>query len=971
MPDWLSAGDELPEPAAAGAEESTDWMSELDDVLGVEDEEPAAEAGEMPDWLTAAQPPTPPPAAPKAGASQDIFGQLGLDSPETGYDFLDQPAAEAQDDVLAGLKLGGDESMDWFAEGDAPAEPSTATPGWLESLGELDLSELEAEPAQAAPADADLLPDLGELGDSFDLPDEEPAAVPTLDLTSPGLQDIDAILAAYDKMEPRAARQPADEPDLDRLLSDDELEQVNVRRGLGGEEEALAPGADWLSELGASVGEVSAAAILRSQSDKEKPLDELSDRLFALHEKGQGLPTQADAGAVNVLKSVLPGVAQFIPAPTIQTGATGIPADIVLNDRQRGKVDLLKTIVQGEETAAKPRASAVDATLDTPNLADMLEGLEPDLGVEAEAKPEAEAVPVARPRARRRLKVDRLAVAVLVTLAAIAPFLSKALHIGSLPPAAFAAGSRAQIAYDRLNALRGGEVVLVGVEYGPSDAAELDTMTDAVLRHILARGAKPALVSTNPTGLLHAQQVMERINADRAFVAARAEFGQPFQMGRHYFVLRYLTGGGVGVRTLAQAVNAITGTDVNGNPSGLQAGSLQFFSEVVVIAGRADDLRNWAEQVAPLTGKPLIGAVSYAAGPLSEPYVLAGAPSAVTGIQGLLVGYADAYTYRSLVDMAVFPQLRPIETTPPPITTLPPPTEATPEVTPTAEATATTEATQAVVTTPEVTESPAATQQAVSTVEATESPAATATPEASATPAPTDTPAPTATPSDTPTPTATLQPTDTPTNTPTAPPSDTPAPTATAAPSETPTPAVSLTPPIIRGVVTASQFINVRNGPSITAPPVATLGPGAIVQVIGRNGDGSWLRLRLDTGKEGWVSAQLIAVEEPGGAASPTPEQQTGWVDPHAVVGLMSDVSFGPVMMQVQTPEATAEATSEATAPSAPASPPPDANALPTPIPYRDERWYSMTLGLIAIIFIIAIGAVVNILRSLFRRRSR
>jgi hypothetical protein len=38
------------------------------------------------------------------------------------------------------------------------------------------------------------------------------------------------------------------------------------------------------------------------------------------------------------------------------------------------------------------------------------------------------------------------------------------------------------------------------------------------------------------------------------------------------------------------------------------------------------------------------------------------------------------------------------------------------------------------------------------------------------------------------------------------------------------------------------------------------------------------------------------------------------------------------------------------------------------PVPYRDERWYSMTLGLVVIILIILLGAIINILRSLFRR---
>jgi hypothetical protein len=62
------------------------------------------------------------------------------------------------------------------------------------------------------------------------------------------------------------------------------------------------------------------------------------------------------------------------------------------------------------------------------------------------------------------------------------------------------------------------------------------------------------------------------------------------------------------------------------------------------------------------------------------------------------------------------------------------------------------------------------------------------------------------------------------------------------------------------GVVTSEVRLNVRTQPDTAAGIVRKLDPGANVSVIERNADGTWLRIQLDDGSAGWVSAEFISL---------------------------------------------------------------------------------------------------------------
>ena len=108
--------------------------------------------------------------------------------------------------------------------------------------------------------------------------------------------------------------------------------------------------------------------------------------------------------------------------------------------------------------------------------------------------------------------------------------------------------------------------------------------------------------------------------------------------------------------------------------------------------------------------------------------------------------------------------------------------------------------------------------------------------------------------------TATPVPTRTPLPTFTLTPSDTPIPPT---PSDTPTP--TEIPPVI-GIIASINTVNVREGPGVSFSAFEALRPGTQVEVLGQDVEGSWLNIQLEDGREGWVAATLVRLQE-----TPTP----------------------------------------------------------------------------------------------------
>jgi uncharacterized protein YgiM (DUF1202 family) len=61
--------------------------------------------------------------------------------------------------------------------------------------------------------------------------------------------------------------------------------------------------------------------------------------------------------------------------------------------------------------------------------------------------------------------------------------------------------------------------------------------------------------------------------------------------------------------------------------------------------------------------------------------------------------------------------------------------------------------------------------------------------------------------------------------------------------------------------VNSDQAVNVRLAPDADAVILTSLQPGTTLVVTGRNADSSWLRVRLNDGSSGWISAPLLNVD--------------------------------------------------------------------------------------------------------------
>ncbi|MCB8985986.1 MAG: SH3 domain-containing protein [Ardenticatenaceae bacterium] len=78
-------------------------------------------------------------------------------------------------------------------------------------------------------------------------------------------------------------------------------------------------------------------------------------------------------------------------------------------------------------------------------------------------------------------------------------------------------------------------------------------------------------------------------------------------------------------------------------------------------------------------------------------------------------------------------------------------------------------------------------------------------------------------------------------------------------------PIVNVTAPPTSGptAVVNTGALNVRSGPGIQYPAVAATYNGHVVTMLGRNADGSWVKVRLFNGQEGWVNARYITPNSP------------------------------------------------------------------------------------------------------------
>jgi hypothetical protein len=721
------------------------------------------------------------------------------------------------------------------------------------------------------------------------------------------IEDVDDFLASLGPFQESAPPSTSDvesdlmvagdDIDFNRLLSDPafadfDTEVEDVRNSF--ERPAPAPDSpEWLADV--RIQEVSASALVRQQQDR--PVEELPSRLRALRERGLDLPT-VESGDREPAAPVLDPSDAAAAVPQGQTG------QIALSQEQASRVALLRSITHSDVQPVEARPQGVGNV---------------------------------------RSRLARIIAALLIAGGVLIPFVSS-FRIGNLPPSSFAVGSQQQAVFAAVDDLNPGELVLFAAEYGGSNAGELDGLADVLLRHTILRGGVPVVISTNPIGLLRMDRNLMQIGDGRLV------------RNRDYYIGRYIAGDDIGLRNLSQEIGSFTSTDSNGRATNLNITSLDDFAAIVIITGEVGSVRNWSEQVAPLTQSPMLFAVSSSVSPVAQPYANA------AGVGALLIGYRDSYTYadrvNALIDAGAVPPLIKFDTeTPTPVETE---DESTATQTPEPEIIATEEAAtgESDVVTGEQTLTATTDDVATQVTEQAVTSTSTVEPDEEVTATDEDAEV---------TATATLL-------------EETPEPSPTVTPiSEID--ATSASTEVIFGRVISDQTVNVRSGPGTDFSPVGVLEPGERFEVLGENDDGTWVNVQLADGTRGWVFAQLVEIESP-----------TSWLMPPQIavsmlnlggLGLGSQSSAAlliqqPVIEQVatRTPRPTAtdtEAASEEASvivgtPSAQDDGSSGGLDLRVELPYREERWYGMTFGILVIVLVIVTG---NILGLLSRRSVR
>ncbi|MBI5931189.1 MAG: hypothetical protein HY862_17905 [Chloroflexi bacterium] len=671
QPDWFEqqAAEESPEMMQTFIEtpsqpEVVDQAADFESSFG------------EPDWLSDVAP-VETTEAESFAPSNDLFG---LEMPDTTpEDDFFANMLDAEPDTFAGMVQEGEEEFSWddaseslFGEGGAAnasnlfAQPSATVdadaPDWLreyEAPSDLPVLQVPEEPTVILPrqeAAPEWLDDIS--GMDFAAEDDLFASASTgrasgfsdKELKDASGTSIDDLLGLSDSQQrnlpmvsgPKSLmvpKSPTDELmgsdifegiDDDLLKALDEASPSAPAKTTTSETEAVketfvADRPEWIADLRPDVPVTLSAGGISIAFEQQR-IGDLPDALRRLREKS------ADVHKVETAGSPQMSVADSGPLAGV-TGGLGISPQATA----AGELNLVTQLSVSDYQAE--RIALLEGILELSEQRRRALGLDEDEELEAAATP-------SKKRKRTRPHFDRFLISIILLAALIGPFLSDSLHLAEdADSSGFTV--REYAVPKAVNSLQPGQYVLVAFEYGPTAAGELNPLAEAVLRDILSQGGVPVILSTSSLGAINARGVIENLADDPALLDA-VERDEPLRPRHDYFVLRYVSGGLVGIRGLTrndQVGATIFATDADGEKTGLKFDTLDAtdFAFVLVIGGQVEDIRNWAEQF-DVPGLPKYALMTAGAEPLATAYV----GDAQAGYQGYLAGYRDTYRYNQL-----------------------------------------------------------------------------------------------------------------------------------------------------------------------------------------------------------------------------------------------------------------------------------------------------------------------------------
>ena len=632
QPDWLaSLGNAVEEP---DIEVQADIFSVEDETLKPVGEPSDTGAEEMPDWFSE--------SLSEIGMEQSAAEQTSV-SPFTTGEFEEGMEISEQPDWFNSLQEDSETSVqnvhrdedipDWLqqaGEGESPFGAVASNEGRIPVESESQFSTLDETDIGADTPDW--------LGDLEPQPDQEPAALEEefgeANFASMNMQEGEAVpdwLARLDMNETQAA----EESSIPAFISEVGSSSFEVDESPSQElPPELQPEPDWLDQIGSQdLAPIEAAQEVEADTGLEPA--ELPGWLEAMRPgdtsktAGPYQDTSDErieaAGMLSGLAGILPGSYELNRAtkPAVYSIKLHIPQD------QQDRVDLLKQMLEDEvQDILPPTPAAIPTTY-----------------------------------------ILRLLILGAFILGAVFAFVAGVQQT----PVPGAGSIPAELLDLRrtLDELPNGVPVLVAFDYQAATLPELETAALPVIDQLFLKGALIRTVSTNNSGPLLAQHILERASS----MPDRQQLPPP-----DFANLGYIPGGAAGLQAFVRDPAAVMRYDLTDTESGSldawqppafnPADGIANFQLVLVITDSADTARSWIEQSGPSLQEndiPLIMVVSAQAEPMVRPYYTS-TPRQVSGFASGLMGgvfleslagragsarlYLDAYSLTLMV--AVF-----------------------------------------------------------------------------------------------------------------------------------------------------------------------------------------------------------------------------------------------------------------------------------------------------------------------------
>ncbi len=194
-----------------------------------------------------------------------------------------------------------------------------------------------------------------------------------------------------------------------------------------------------------------------------------------------------------------------------------------------------------------------------------------------------------------------------------------------------------EMAYQAIEALQPGDLVLVGVDFGPSTMPEMNPMYEAILEHLFRKGAKVAILSLQSAlDLPNGVQVLEKVARRHNKV-----------YGEDYANLGYKPGLEAVIVSIGQEIRDVFPEDALGNP----LDSLPMFQDVhnyddialIIDLASGGTYGSWIQFAQARYGAKLITGVTAVMGPETYPYIQS------KQLVGMLAGLKGAAEYETLI----------------------------------------------------------------------------------------------------------------------------------------------------------------------------------------------------------------------------------------------------------------------------------------------------------------------------------